>query len=147
MCGNGGSLLLCGGAKCSCAICYGTNTQCLTLPVDLHFEDPDVLFICPPCHQDSNCKANKPSPYYVCSFAMTHFMTILSSPSYKGFYAVSGPHPSLDGTQTHTVPSGSKPQYGTQTLELCVKYYQHIATATAYTLIVGHALPPPPSLL
>lgn len=31
---------------------------------------------------------------------MTHLTTILSSPSYKGFYVVSGPHPTLDRTQT-----------------------------------------------
>ena len=48
---------------------------------------------------------------------MTHLITILSSPSYKGFYVVSGPDPSLDGTQIHTVPSGSHPEYDTQTLE------------------------------
>lgn len=31
---------------------------------------------------------------------MTHLTTILSSPSYKGFYIVSGPHTTLDHTQT-----------------------------------------------
>jgi hypothetical protein len=51
---------------------------------------------------------------------MTHLMTILSSPSYKGFYLVSGLDPNLDGTQTHTVPSGSKLEYDTRTLKpLC----------------------------
>ena len=67
MCGNGGNLLMCDGAKCSRAICIGPNAQCLGLPVDLRFEDPDVLFFCPPCHQDNNRKKNTPTPYYVCS--------------------------------------------------------------------------------
>ena len=32
--------------------------------------------------------------------AMTHLTTILSSPSYKGFYVVSDPNPTLDRTET-----------------------------------------------
>ena len=31
---------------------------------------------------------------------MTHLTIILSSPSYKGFYVISGPHHTLDLTQT-----------------------------------------------
>ena len=65
MCGNGGTLMLCDGANCSRAICYGPDAQCLDLPVDSRVEDSDVLFICPACHQGSDRKAGKPSPYYV----------------------------------------------------------------------------------
>lgn len=65
MCGNGGSLLMCGGVNCSRMICYGPDAQCLVTPINTRFEDPDVLFICPPCHQDNDRKAERPSPYYV----------------------------------------------------------------------------------
>ena len=65
MCGNGGHLIFCGGAECSRAICYGPDAQCLVSPVDSRFTDPDVLFICPPCHQDNDRDAKKLSPYYV----------------------------------------------------------------------------------
>ena len=65
MCGNGGKLLMCDGANCSRAICIGPDAQCLGLPVNERFTKPDVLFICPPCHQDNDRKEKKPTPYYV----------------------------------------------------------------------------------
>jgi hypothetical protein len=116
MCGNGGVLLMCDVAKCSRSICIGPDAECLDLPVNLRFEDPDVLFICPPCHQDNDRKARKPSPYFVSS-TPPPVSAILNSQTYKGFYVVPGPHPTLVNTQTHMASPGSKHEYDTQTLE------------------------------
>jgi hypothetical protein len=57
--------MMCGTAGCSRAICIGPDSQCLALPVEPGFEDEDVWFICPACHQDIDRDAKKPSPYYV----------------------------------------------------------------------------------
>jgi hypothetical protein len=98
MCGNGGEVVLCD--ECSRSICIGSNTQCLGLPKTqestLHYKDPAVLFVCPPCHQDGDRKAKEPSPYYVrptptCDHnPRTH--------SFKGFYSRHGCTP--EETQT-----------------------------------------------
>lgn len=71
MCGNGGRLMMCN--NCSRSICIGRNTECLGLPETSRYEDDDVFFICPPCHQDVDRKANKPSPYYVRSTPRVNF--------------------------------------------------------------------------
>ena len=55
----------CNGADCSRVICAGPDSQCLCDPEDRRFEDDDVLFICPPCHQGNDRKAHKLRPYYV----------------------------------------------------------------------------------
>lgn len=58
--------MLCGVAGCSRAMCIGpSNGDCLGLPEEESFEREDVLFMCPPCHQESDRMAKKPSPYYV----------------------------------------------------------------------------------
>ncbi|KAF8264024.1 hypothetical protein EI94DRAFT_1739344 [Lactarius quietus] len=102
MCGNGGDLVMCDNARCSRAICIGPEAQCLALPINSRFEDPDVVFICPPCHQDKDRRERKPSPYY-------------------GFYhdVVPGT-PSIedqDMTLTRTVPTGPISGLDIQTLE------------------------------
>lgn len=65
MCGNGSDLIMCDGPKCSREICIGPNAQCLGLPVNLCFEEPEVLFFCPPCHQYNDHGKDEPTPYYV----------------------------------------------------------------------------------
>ncbi|KAH9016703.1 hypothetical protein EDB85DRAFT_1898010 [Lactarius pseudohatsudake] len=62
LCGNGGDLIFCD--KCSRAICIGSGSQCLGLPVTSRYKDRDILFICPPCHQDGDRKEREPRPYY-----------------------------------------------------------------------------------
>jgi hypothetical protein len=57
--------MLCGAARCSRGICFGSNSGCLEEPNNLRYEDSDVLFVCPPCHQDSDRRAKTYTPYYV----------------------------------------------------------------------------------
>src|SRR6201996_2673773 len=95
MCGNGGHLILCSSAKCSCTICIGPGTECLAPPVDSHFIGPDILFICLPCHQDKDHKAKQPSPYFVSSISQ-HVSVILNSQTCKAFYVTPGDKPLYD---------------------------------------------------
>ncbi|KAH9017859.1 hypothetical protein EDB85DRAFT_2201432 [Lactarius pseudohatsudake] len=62
ICGNGGDLMMCN--TCSRSICIGSDTQCLDLPATSRYQDEDVSFICPACHQDMDRKINKPTPYF-----------------------------------------------------------------------------------
>ena len=95
MCGNGGHLILCSSAKCSRAICIGPGTECLAPPVDSHFIGPDILFICPPCHQDKDRKAKQPSPYFVSPISQP-VSVILNSQTCKAFYVTPGDKPLYD---------------------------------------------------
>jgi hypothetical protein len=80
-------------------MCTGSDAQCLGLPVDSRFEESDVLFICPPCHQVSDRKAGRPSPYYVRPMPRTRPNMIFDVRSDQGFYrdvrekALAGPAP------------------------------------------------------
>ncbi|KAH8976756.1 hypothetical protein EDB86DRAFT_2839264 [Lactarius hatsudake] len=62
ICGNGGALMMCN--SCSRSICIGSDTQCLDLPATSRYQDEEVSFICPACHQDRDRKINKPTPYF-----------------------------------------------------------------------------------
>ena len=42
-----------------------SDGECLGLPVKPGFDRDDVLFMCPPCHQEGDHIAKRPSPYYV----------------------------------------------------------------------------------
>ncbi|KAH8976386.1 hypothetical protein EDB86DRAFT_2841066 [Lactarius hatsudake] len=82
LCGNGGDLIFCD--NCSRAICIGSGSQCLGLPVTSRYKDRDILFICPPCHQDGDRKERKPRPYYALvppQLRLTLF--IFSGPAYE----------------------------------------------------------------
>lgn len=51
--------------RCLRAICVGPDAECLGLPVTSRYQDSDVLYLCPPCHQEGDRKARQPRPYYV----------------------------------------------------------------------------------
>jgi len=124
MCGNGGILLLCGSANCSCAICIGHGTECLGLPADSRYEEDEVLFICPPCHQDNDRKAKKPSPYFV-SLISQPISLILNSQICKAFYVTPDHKPLYDTPATirgsaQLVPRSKFLGYGTAILSFCL---------------------------